>query len=267
MNTQGRHDADVLKKELVGLFNHIQRIRREIAAIRRPGAASGEDHFMQMSDELDAIVEATEQATNSIMENVEQMEDLLNDLRALQTDPAAVALLDQIPEKTAAIFEACAFQDITGQRITKVVNSLQFVETRVNALVSMWGANELTKVGPQKTEERDEYKRYLNGPQLSGQGVSQADIDAMLFGATPAAVAKPVVAPTPAPPPKPAPVSAQPPAAKPAAPAPVAAKPAAAPAPAPKPAPTPKPVAAKPSAPPASEGPAMGQDDIDKLFG
>lgn len=263
MNTQGRHDADVLKKELVGLFNHIQRIRREIAAIRRPGAASGEDHFMQMSDELDAIVEATEQATNSIMENVEQMEDLLNDLRALQTDPAAVAILDQIPEKTSAIFEACAFQDITGQRITKVVNSLQFVETRVNALVSMWGANELTKVGPQKTEEQDEYKRYLNGPQLSGQGVSQADVDAMLFGAAPAPA--PVVVPPPAP--APTPVIAQPPAAKPApqpAPPPVAARPT--PAPASKPAPA-KPAAAKPSAPPAPEAPALGQDDIDKLFG
>lgn len=256
MNTQGRHDADVLKKELVGLFNHIQRIRREIAAIRRPGAASGEDHFMQMSDELDAIVEATEQATNSIMENVEQMEDLLNDLRALQTDPAAVAILDQIPEKTSAIFEACAFQDITGQRITKVVNSLQFVETRVNALVSMWGASELTKVGPQKTEEQDEYKRYLNGPQLSGQGVSQADVDAMLFGAAP--TPSPVVAP----PPAPTPVIAQPPAAKPApqpAPPSVATRPA--------PAPAPKPAPAKPSVPPAPEGPAMGQDDIDKLFG
>lgn len=262
MSKDAFHDVEVLKRELVGLFQHIQRIRKEIAAIRRPGASEDEDHFTQMSDELDAIVAATEGATNTIMENVEEMEDLVNEVRPHVNDAEAQALLDKFPEKTGAIFEACAFQDITGQRITKVVNSLQFVEARVNALINMWGPEELTKVAAKAIDDEkknDEYKKYLNGPQLQGHGVSQADVDALFDTAPPASAPAPVAAPTPAPSPAPA---------KPAAPPP--------PAPAPKPPQAaPKPAAPKPApAPPKADdggddggGPALGQDDIDKLFG
>jgi chemotaxis regulatin CheY-phosphate phosphatase CheZ len=258
MNTHGRHDDETLKHELIGLFEHIQRIRKEIAAIRRPGADAGEDHFVQMSDELDAIVIATEQATNTIMENVEQMEDALDEVRSLVDDPKVLSILDRIPSHSGSIFEACAFQDITGQRISKVVNSLQFIESRVNVLIDMWGVSELTKVSVQKEAPRGEYEKYLNGPQLSGQGVSQADVDAMFGGATPAA--------------KPAPAPVKQAAAPQAAPPRPTAAPQAAPkAAAPKPAaPRPAPPKAAPAAKPAEDddsGPALGQDDIDKLFG
>lgn len=260
----GRNEADVLKKELVGLFNHIQRIRQEIASIRRPGGDGETDHFVRMSDELDAIVAATEGATNAIMENVEQMEDLLAGVRDRVQDPEVLSLLDAIPEKTGAIFEACAFQDITGQRITKVVNSMQFVETRVNALINMWGAAELTKVQTEPFDTREGDKRLLNGPQLTGKGVSQSDVDA-LFGVMPSSQsggdALFAAAPMPVAPPTPAMAPAKPAPAKPAAPAPAPPKPAAAPA---------KPAPAKPAAKAADasgSGPALGQDDIDKLFG
>jgi chemotaxis regulatin CheY-phosphate phosphatase CheZ len=264
MSTHGRHDVETLKHELIGLFEHIQRIRKEIAAIRRPGADADEDHFVQMSDELDAIVMATEQATNTIMENVEQMEDALSEVRTLVDNPQVIEILDRIPTHSGAIFEACAFQDITGQRITKVVNSLQFVETRVNALIDMWGADELTKMGPQKEAPRGEYEKYLNGPQLAGHGVSQADVDAMFGGPSP----DPKSAPAPKPAAAPQAAAPKPAAAKPAAPATPPAAPPAAAAPkptAPKPAP-PKPAPQKPAAE-EDAGPALGQDDIDKLFG
>lgn len=256
MSNLGSHDVDMLKHELIGLFEHIQRIRKEIAAIRRPGSDTAEDHFAQMSDELDAIVTATEGATNSIMENVEQMEDIITEVRAQTSDPKILGLLDHVPEKTGAIFEACAFQDITGQRITKVVKSIQFIETRVNALIDMWGAKELTKMDPPEDEKADdEYQKYLHGPQLDGQGVSQADVDAMFGGSpAPSAPSAPKSSDTAS---GSAPAKAAPAAAKPSSPqaAPAAAKPA----------------AAKPAAPKAAEeeqtGPSLGQDDIDKLFG
>ncbi|MFA7430547.1 MAG: hypothetical protein WCZ23_10355 [Rhodospirillaceae bacterium] len=251
-------EVEVLKRELLGLFQHIQRIRKEIASIRKPGAPEDEDHFLQMADELDAIVQATEQATDTIMENVEQMDDVINAVRPHITDTDALTALDTFPEKTGAIFEACAFQDITGQRITKVVNSLKFIEERVNALISMWGAEEIRESAGVKEETRDEYQKYLNGPQLAGHGVSQADVDAMFGGAVAKPASKPA-APAPAPPAKvaPAPASAPKPVAAP-APPPAAAKPA----PVPKPAPAPA-----PKAPEEDEGPKLGQDDIDKLFG
>ena len=86
MTKVGDQEVEVLKRELVGLFDHIQKIRREIAAIRRPGERG--DRFDQMSDELDAIVEHTEAATNTIMENVEAIGEAVEQARSLTTESA-----------------------------------------------------------------------------------------------------------------------------------------------------------------------------------
>ena len=60
---------DQLKQELDAHFRYLQRVRQEIAAIDRP---ADQDHrFESMGDQMDAIVEATETATNTIMEAME----------------------------------------------------------------------------------------------------------------------------------------------------------------------------------------------------
>ena len=60
-----KSEADLLKKEFFGLFKYIKQVREEIAAINRPADKSL--HFDSMADQLDAIVQATEEATNTIM--------------------------------------------------------------------------------------------------------------------------------------------------------------------------------------------------------
>lgn len=176
-------DVRILKRELVGMFGHIQRIRRELASIRSPGHED-DDHFAKMSDQLDAIVEATEDATNSIMSNAEEIEDMVGKVKARTADAEAHALLDQVSDRVNAMFEACSFQDLTGQRVTKVVRSLKFVEERVNTLIRMWGREELAKVVVD-IHETDADKALLNGPQRKGEGVSQADVDEMFSDAPP----------------------------------------------------------------------------------
>lgn len=170
-------DLLVLKKELVGLFGHLQKIRKELAALNPPGAP---DHFGSMSEQLDAIVTATEGATNSIMESVEDIDNLMNDARAATQDPALKSVFDQVTDKVNTVFEACSFQDITGQRVTKVVNSLKFVEERINSIIFTWGREELTQVVVEIKEDKDPDKKLMHGPQLPGQGVSQAEVDTML---------------------------------------------------------------------------------------
>lgn len=170
-------DILVLKKELVGLFGHMQKIRKELAALNTPGAS---DHFGSMSEQLDAIVKATEGATDTIMESVEGIDTLMGEARTISQDPALGAVFDQVTDKVNAVFEACSFQDITGQRVTKVVNILKFVEERINSIILTWGRDELTKVVVEIKEDKDPDKKLLHGPQLPGQGVSQADVDKML---------------------------------------------------------------------------------------
>ena len=64
-----------LNAELVSLFSYVTRLRQEIASINR--GQGGTEQFKSMSDQLDAIVEATEEATNTIMESMEGNENAL----------------------------------------------------------------------------------------------------------------------------------------------------------------------------------------------
>lgn len=175
------NDVKVLKRELIVMFSHIQRIRKELASIRRPGHED-EDHFLRMADQLDAIVESTEEATNTIMTSMEDIDGLIAQAKAKVADPAALALLDQVTDKANAVFEACSFQDLTGQRVTKVVKSLQFLEERVNIIIKMWGREELEKVVVE-LQEQDPEKAMMHGPQRKGAGVSQSEVDKLLGSA------------------------------------------------------------------------------------
>ncbi|WP_413204706.1 protein phosphatase CheZ [Rhodospirillum sp. A1_3_36] len=180
-----KSDLMILRKEVFGLFEHIQKIRREIASIHRPGQES--DRFTSMSDELDAIVSSTESATNSIMEAAENLDAITNSVNGKVTDPDIKAELGRAPDLVGQIFEACSFQDITGQRITKVVTSLQFIESRVHNLITMWGEEAIADqtVDEDENGDKDADHKLLHGPQLEGHGVSQADVDAMFAGGAP----------------------------------------------------------------------------------
>jgi chemotaxis protein CheZ len=167
---------DDLKGQLTGLLRYIQRVRQEIAAISNP---SDEEHqFNSMGDQLDAIVAATEKATNTIMAAMERNDELVDKLRKKITDAADKKILDQIAKNGADVFEACSFQDITGQRVNKVVKSVTYVEERVTSLVELWGKEELDKIEV-AIEEKTEDEKLLAGPQMEGKGLSQSEVDAL----------------------------------------------------------------------------------------
>jgi len=122
-------------------------------------------------EELGAIVQATEAATNTIMECAEAV------MAADAGDPSAYKAL--VDEKMLVIFEACSFQDITGQRIAKVVETLQHIETRVARFASVMRAKDLDGFLTEHERARAErkHKLMLNGPQLAGQGNAQTAVD------------------------------------------------------------------------------------------
>ncbi|MBI5121686.1 MAG: protein phosphatase CheZ [Rhodospirillales bacterium] len=168
-------DADVLKREFVRLFGHIQKIRQELAALGP--ASADEDHFGGMADQLDAIVEATEEATNTIMGAMESMENNLSSLKGMVAGEEAHRLVAGTEDEIGKVYEACSFQDITGQRITKVVKSMKFIEERITSMLGMWRADELKQVAGDVKKELTEEQKLLNGPQLKGQGIKQDDVD------------------------------------------------------------------------------------------
>jgi chemotaxis protein CheZ len=86
-----------------------------------------------------------------------------------------------VDEKMLVIFEACSFQNITGQRIAKVVETLQHIEERVSRFAEVMQAKDIEGFLSESERERAERKEklLLHGPQLAGQGVDQAKVDEM----------------------------------------------------------------------------------------
>lgn len=93
---------------------------------------------------------------------------------------------DHINNEVMKIFEACSFQDITGQRISKVVKTLNHVEDRVGKLISILGITGSTDGAKGTTSILDSGdgeisdKELLQGPALAGEGIDQSEIDSLL---------------------------------------------------------------------------------------
>ncbi len=147
----------------------------EIAALNRD--ADGVDKFATMGEQLDAIVESTQDATDVIMDSLEKNGEAVGKLKEMITDKDQIALLDQFANNNNAVFEACAFQDLTGQRVTKIIKSVTYVEDRVNTLMEIWGKKELEKIKIESDIELTEDEKLLHGPQLKADAISQDEID------------------------------------------------------------------------------------------
>jgi chemotaxis protein CheZ len=163
-----------LYQELESLAEYIHRAKAELAQLRTDDLQSR--YIASATDELDAIVGATENATNTILDSAEQLEELSREL-----DPAHAA---KLTEATTAIFEACNFQDITGQRITKVVKALKHIEERIEGLVGAFGpeiaaARAAEAKGAAAAGDKPSDEDLLNGPQLPESAHDQAAIDAL----------------------------------------------------------------------------------------
>lgn len=164
-----------LYNELEALAEYIHAAKADIAALR-PDQVKDEV-LPKASDELDAIVAATETATNTIMDATEKLEGLMSSVDDEQSNV--------IMDATTEIYEACGFQDITGQRITKVVKALKDIEERIDALVEAFGTEieKFKAVSPDAVEEAEEQvsdEDLLNGPQLQEKAQTQEEIDALL---------------------------------------------------------------------------------------
>jgi len=161
------------------LLSEVEQIGRTIAAAKQEIASlQVEDingtFIPSATDELDAIVEATARATNEILDACETFE-------AVSAETGG-EVATQLQQATTRIYEACSFQDITGQRITKIVATLKTIERRIDAIVAAFGdrvpgePRPPARPAPQPLGEA----ALLNGPQLPGNGVDQAEIDRLL---------------------------------------------------------------------------------------
>jgi len=169
-----------LKKEIDLIQAAINDTKQEIATLHVTGFRGPE--MRRVTDELDAIVGGTESATELILNAAEEIDQCASTLQALVKSEQEQNLTRDILERVVQIFESCNFQDLTGQRISKVVATLKFIENHIVKMMDIWGGMEaLKEFTPQAMTEREGDAKLLNGPRLRDETghVSQDDIDAL----------------------------------------------------------------------------------------
>ncbi|WP_428642819.1 protein phosphatase CheZ [Roseibium sp.] len=168
-------DLDKIRLDIADMHEAIERTKAEIANIKAEGEEN--NRFVDASNELDAIVTQTEGATQTILEAAEQIQEKAWVLRENGADDATC---DDIDAKATEIFMACSFQDLTGQRTNKVVQVLRYLESRINLMISIWGIEEMEADATAGPVDNRPDAHLLNGPQLSGGGVSQNSVDELM---------------------------------------------------------------------------------------
>ncbi len=171
-------EAIAARVEIAAMVRSIRQAKTEIASIRHP--EEEDDRMSAATNELDAIVLATETSTNSVLASSEQIELLVREMSGLHPEDEDVRnLAEQAAAEIIKIFEACNFQDITGQRITKVVNTIRFIEERILAMINIWGVEAFAELPIPQSAQPEGDAALMNGPQLANQGISQDDINAL----------------------------------------------------------------------------------------
>jgi chemotaxis protein CheZ len=172
--------CEKLKVELDLIHDAINRTKREIAVLH--GKSFNGEEMAKVNGELGAVVGGTEQATQQILEAAESIDQAASALSKVDSIDQQKQLADDIQERVISIFEACNFQDLTGQRISKVMTTMKFIEQHINAMMEIWGGVDAIKAhAPTIVDHRDDDAKLLNGPKLAGDvgHASQDDIDAL----------------------------------------------------------------------------------------
>jgi chemotaxis protein CheZ len=162
----GSLDRSIIS-EFQYIADYIQKARDEISGLQPNDI--GNTRIPGASQELDAVVRDTERATETIMAEGE---------RLMEMEPTNIATYKaEVDAAILRMFEACSFQDLTGQRIKKVITTLRHIEDRVSRFAGALGVTD--GEAKETAEEKRNREQILNGPAMNGPATSQDDIDAL----------------------------------------------------------------------------------------
>lgn len=150
--------------EINAIHDKIQEVKQELTEKLSNGVVP------EATLELDAVVKSTEEATNKILDSTEKIRDIVNTLEKTSS-------VKEIENEIINIFEACNFQDITGQRIKKVTSTLQFIEESIDNLLLFSTKKNTNNIKQEKSASKTDDSNLMNGPQLDIHAPSQDEVD------------------------------------------------------------------------------------------
>lgn len=174
-----------LRSDITEIDEAIRGTKKELAAIKVGNNIGGVDIAAL---ELTTVVSQTEAATNDILAASEAIETMAGAIQSETDLDAAKSLAAEIAERITIIYMACNFQDLSGQRVSRVVETLNFVEGRIHKMIDAWGGlqalHDLIEAEIRSKEEEKETEgsaALLTGPvPVNGEDhVGQNEIDAL----------------------------------------------------------------------------------------
>src|ERR1700730_18125805 len=93
--------------------------------------SSGRVPTSRIGHELEAVSKDSEVATQKILAAAEDIDQAADTLAAALKDGMDRGLAQDIRDRVVQIFEACNFQDLTSQRVTKVIKTLKEIEAEI----------------------------------------------------------------------------------------------------------------------------------------
>ncbi|MGH6727737.1 MAG: protein phosphatase CheZ [Pseudolabrys sp.] len=166
----------------------LQALRHELALLREAVAdnireltaliGDGQERRMaHAAGKLGAAVEGMEKATVKILKSTELIDESARALAAAPKTDYERGLAQDIQDHVVKIYEACNFQDLSGQRIGHVIETLNMIEEQVEAMLDRHNGEPSAPPAAKPPQNGD----LLNGPRLDGASghTSQNDIDAL----------------------------------------------------------------------------------------
>jgi len=209
-----KHLAREMRQEMKELAELIVEFKRDFQSRIHPEITELRTTYIpQAADQLEGIIESTEQAANRIMDNLEGMQRLTEEAmealagvrrqlveREAASGPQArgeaqdlggrIDSLRQSLERCLLLigdsFEKMSFQDLTGQRIKRTIDLVNLMEERIQKTLLSFGLKVTEKTynpeisGEDLASTVEKKLSDLRGPQRPGQGLNQADIDKLL---------------------------------------------------------------------------------------
>lgn len=149
--------VEELHLQVAELSAAIELTRQEIRELGTQQAQDG--GFKPGSDEVNDISVHTEQAVSEILRAAEAMQA---SAWAAREDGTDSDICDRLDRCAIDIYTACTFQELTGQRIRKLVSLLKFTEERVEAMIQRWEGGDT--LAPMNTDSHSDLE--VNEPGI-----------------------------------------------------------------------------------------------------
>jgi chemotaxis protein CheZ len=170
-------DVPRLRRELDVMHGAVSRNKRELAALLR--TKGDEPRLERAAEELTATIAGMESATDNILKAAEAIDESVKALAAVLKNDYEHGVAHDIQDQVVRIFEACNFQDLTGQRIAKAMATLRFIEEHVAGMIEAWDNIDQTRAPKPPGPDHTLGRKLANGPKLEGESghATQRDID------------------------------------------------------------------------------------------